>query len=148
MQLVEEELRWGCPRSGRMPPGQDAGVWFSPVSLSLNLTTTTILDGEQREHALQRLGNRVHVRAAQNRYIREDGAADGVVTVMVMDEWPDGGRRNRELAREWLAALISEAIDPDKWPRYVFTMSTAAKQRRRQAKHHRSQLKRARRCDE
>ncbi|GAA3743762.1 alternative ribosome rescue aminoacyl-tRNA hydrolase ArfB [Salinactinospora qingdaonensis] len=133
-QVPEEELRWRFSRSGG-PGGQHANTADTKVSLSLDLTRTTMLTAESRPRALRRLGHRL---------------TDGVLTVEVADSRSQA--RNRDIARERLLALLTEAAAPPPRPRRATRPSRAAKERRLHAKQRRAEVKRgrgrSRRCEE
>ncbi|GAA3727119.1 ribosome-associated protein [Spinactinospora alkalitolerans] len=124
--LPEDELRWRFSRSGG-PGGQHVNTSDTRVSLSLDLSATAMLSPEQRDRALRRLQRRL---------------ADGVLTVTVQAYRSQA--RNRELARQRLTALISEAIAPGPPRRRATRPSRGAKERRLDAKRRRSDLKRSR----
>ncbi|MDA8369862.1 MAG: alternative ribosome rescue aminoacyl-tRNA hydrolase ArfB [Nocardiopsaceae bacterium] len=124
--LPEEELRWRFSRSGG-PGGQHVNTADTRVSLSLDVASTTMLGPRQRERALERLADRL---------------VDGVLTVTVSDSRSQA--RNRDIARNRLAELISGAIAPGPRPRRATRPSRASKERRLNAKRRRSELKRSR----
>ncbi|MEY9212898.1 aminoacyl-tRNA hydrolase [Thermobifida halotolerans] len=126
VELREDELVWRFSRSSG-PGGQHGNTSDTRVSLSLDVTTTAVLTEAERERALRRLGARL---------------VDGVVTVTAQDFRSQ--RRNREVARRRLAALLSEAAAPPARGRRPTRPGRAAKERRLREKRHRSALKRTR----
>jgi len=126
VELRDDELVWRFSRSSG-PGGQHANTASTRVSLSLDVTTTAVLTEEQRERVLRRLGPRL---------------VDGVLTVSAQDFRSQA--RNREVAWERLAALLSEAARPPARKRRPTKPSRAAKERRLREKRHRSALKRLR----
>ena len=109
------------------PGGQGVNSSDSRVQLSLDLATTTALDGTQRARVLAALAPRL------------------AGTVLTVDSSEHRAQhRNRRAARERLAALLREAVAPPVVRRA--TRRTAGSQRRRlQAKRERAETKQARR---
>jgi ribosome-associated protein len=128
--VPEKELRWRFSRSSG-PGGQSVNTADSRVQLSLDLTTTTALGPTQRARALQRLADRL---------------VDGVLTVTAQEERSQ--LRNREIALERLAAILSEAIAPPPRTRRPTKPSTRAVERRIAAKKRRGRTKKLRRVDD
>ncbi|KUP98546.1 alternative ribosome rescue aminoacyl-tRNA hydrolase ArfB [Thermobifida cellulosilytica] len=126
VELREEELVWRFSRSSG-PGGQHVNTSDTRVSLSLDVTTTAVLTEAERERALRRLGPRL---------------VDGMLTVSVQDFRSQA--RNREAARQRLAALLGEAARPPARGRRPTRPTRAAKERRLREKRRRSALKRAR----
>lgn len=124
--LRKEELVWrfSCA-SGT--GGQHVNTASTRVSLSLDVTTTTVLTGEERARVLRRLGPRL---------------VDGVLTVSVQDFRSQA--HNRKVARQRLAALLSEAARPPARKRRPTRPTRASQERRLREKRHRSALKRLR----
>ncbi|GAB3461292.1 hypothetical protein GCM10027570_47050 [Streptomonospora sediminis] len=91
------------------------------------MAATESLTGEQRERALRRLAGRL---------------AGTVLTITVEDHRSQ--LRNRELARERLAALLSAAIAPGPRSRRATRPTRGSTERRIAAKKRRSQVKRMR----
>ena len=81
-----------------------------------------------RNRALQRLAGRL---------------VDGVLTVVAAEHRSQ--LRNREAARERLAALLRDAVAPDPPPRRPTRPSAGAKRRRLESKARRGNVKRLRR---
>lgn len=78
---------------------------------------------------------------------RLDGRLVGGAVTVVASEFRSQ-RRNRDAARARMAALLREAVAPPATPRRPTRPTRASKQRRLDAKKHRSQIKRFRRVDE
>ncbi|MFC3998556.1 alternative ribosome rescue aminoacyl-tRNA hydrolase ArfB [Nocardiopsis sediminis] len=124
--LPEDELGWRFSRSGG-PGGQHVNTSDTRVSLSLDLAATSMLTDDQRARALQRLRTRL---------------VDGVLTVTVSDHRSQA--RNRDLARQRMTELISEAVAPGPRTRRATKPSRGARERRLDGKRRRSDLKRSR----
>ena len=99
----------------------------SRVELSLDLTTTTALGPIQRARALERLRGRL---------------VDGVLTVTASEHRSQ--LRNREAARERLAAVLAKAVAPPAARRRPTRASRAAVERRLAEKKRRAMTKRLR----
>ena len=117
--VPDKELRWRFSRSSG-PGGQSVNTADSRVQLSLDLTTTTALGPTQRARALRRI-------AAQEERSQ---------------------LRNREIALERLAAILTEAIAPPPRKRRPTKPSTRAVERRIAAKKRRGRTKKLRRVDD
>lgn len=126
VELRDEELVWRFSRSSG-PGGQHVNTADTRVSLSLDVAATASLDGAERERALRRLGRRLSA---------------GVLTVSVQDSRSQA--RNRELAKERLAAILAEAAAPAPRARRATRPGRGARERRLRDKRHRSELKRSR----
>lgn len=109
------------------PGGQGVNTADSRVQLSLDLATTSALDGTQRARVLERLAHRT---------------AGTVLTVTAAEQRSQ--RQNRRAARERLAALLREAVAPEV-PRRATRPTKGSRRRRLEAKHRRSDLKQTRR---
>ena len=109
------------------PGGQGVNTTDSRVQLSLDLATTTSLNGTQRERALSRLATRL---------------SGTVLTISAAEERSQ--RRNRVAARERLAALLREAVTPPKVRRPT-RRTRGSHARRLVAKRQRSEIKQNRR---
>jgi ribosome-associated protein len=121
------ELEIGASRSGG-PGGQHANKVSSRVTLSWSVATTNALQPWLRARVMRRLASRI--------------TRDGILMVHVEDHRSQ--HRNREVARERLAALIRGALAPRK--RRVPTRPSGAARRRRLAdKRHRAAIKQRRR---
>ena len=120
------ELQWQFSRAGGAG-GQHVNTSSSRVQLSWDLAGSPAIDDTLRRRAVRRLGGRL---------------VDGVLTVAASERRSQ--LRNRELARERLAATVAAAIAPPP-PRRRATKPTKGSQRRRvEAKRQRSQTKRLR----
>jgi ribosome-associated protein len=128
--VPEKELRWRFSRSSG-PGGQSVNTADSRVQLSLDLRTTTALGPVQRARALERLADRL---------------VDGVLTVTAREERSQ--LRNREIARERLAAILAGAIAPPPRRRRPTKPSKRAVERRIATKKRRAKTKRLRRVDD
>lgn len=124
--IPEGELTWRFSRSGG-PGGQSVNTTDSRVELSFDVAGTSALSDVLKTRALERLQSRL---------------VDGVVTIAASEyksQW-----RNREAARERLAALLREAIAPPPRKRRPTKPSKASVRRRLDDKKHRGQTKRLR----
>ncbi|GAA1372910.1 alternative ribosome rescue aminoacyl-tRNA hydrolase ArfB [Catellatospora chokoriensis] len=128
-QLVipDSELRERFSRSSG-PGGQGVNTTDSRVELSFDVERSHALSDELRSRILERLGGRL---------------VAGVLTVAASEHRAQ--LSNREAARERLAGLLRDALAPPPPPRRPTKMSKGAKQRRLQAKKHRSAIKQLRR---
>jgi len=109
------------------PGGQGVNTASSRVQLSLDLAATTALDEAQRALALERLAPRL---------------AGTVLTISAAEHRSQ--RRNRVAARERLAALLREAVQPRN-PRRATRPTLGSRRRRLEAKQARAEVKRSRR---
>lgn len=123
------ELRWRFSRSPG-PGGQSVNTADSRVELSLDLSSTTALGPVQRARALERLAGRL---------------VEDVITVVASEHRSQ--LRNREAARERLAAILAEAVAPPPRRRRPTKPTRAAVERRLAEKRKRAQTKRLRRGD-
>jgi ribosome-associated protein len=128
--VPEGELRWRFSHSSG-PGGQGVNTADSRVELSLNVATTTALGPIQRKRALDRLSRRL---------------VDGVLTVTASEHRSQ--YRNREAARERLAAILAAAVAPPPPRRKPTKPSRGAVERRLADKRRRARTKRLRRPDE
>jgi ribosome-associated protein len=128
--VPERELRWRFSRSSG-PGGQSVNTADSRVELSLDLATTTSLGPVQRARALERLERRL---------------VDGVLTVTASEHRSQ--LRNREAARDRLAAILAAAVAPPSPRRRPTTPGPAADARRVAAKRRRSRTQELRRPPE
>lgn len=120
------ELDWQFSRAGGAG-GQHVNTSDSRVQLSWHLSSSAALSPHQRWRAEGRLAGSL---------------VDGVVTVTASERRSQ--LRNRELARDRLAAMVAAAIAPPPPPRRPTKPSRAAKQRRIDAKKQRGQTKQLR----
>lgn len=128
--IPEGELRWRFSHSSG-PGGQGVNTADSRVELSLDVSNTTALGPIQRKRALERLSGRL---------------VDGVLTVRASEHRSQ--YRNREEARERLAALLARAVAPQPPRRRPTKPSRAAVERRLADKRRRAQTKRLRRAED
>ncbi len=128
--VAERELKWRFSRSSG-PGGQKVNTSDSRVELSLDLTTTTALGPIQRSRALERLSGRL---------------VDGVLTVTASEHRSQ--LRNREAARERLAAVLAKAVAPPPPKRRPTRPSQGAVERRLTDKKRRATTKRLRLIDD
>jgi ribosome-associated protein len=130
ISVPEGELRWRFSHSsGR--GGQGVNTADSRVELSLDVANTTALGPIQRKRALERLSGRL---------------VDGVLTVRASEHRSQ--YRNREEARERLAALLARAVAQPPPRRKPTKPSRAAIERRLADKRRRAQTKRLRRAED
>lgn len=121
------ELTWRFSRASG-PGGQHVNTTDSRVELSWDLAGSGALPAAVRHRALDRLAGQL---------------VDGVVTVTASARRSQ--LRNREDARDRLAALVAVAVAPPPPARRPTRPGAAARQRRLDAKSRRSDLKRLRR---
>jgi ribosome-associated protein len=121
------ELRWRFSRSSG-PGGQSVNTADSRVELSYDLARSRALPTVLRERALARLAGRL---------------AGGVLTVAASEHRSQ--LRNREAARERLAALLREALAPPPRARRATRPGRGAVERRLQDKRVRARTKDLRR---
>ena len=116
-------LSWRFSRAGG-PGGQGVNTTDSRVELSLDVTA---LAEPPRERLLERLGPRLH---------------HGVLTITAADDRSQ--LRNRQSARERLAAILRAELAPDPPARRATGPSRRARARRMDAKQRRGAIKRMR----
>lgn len=109
------------------PGGQGVNTADSRVQLSLDLATTTALTEPQRERVLDRLTNSLH---------------GSVLTINAVEHRSQ--LRNRQAARERLAALLREALVPPV-PRRATQPTRGSQRRRLEGKRQRALTKQHRR---
>jgi ribosome-associated protein len=124
--LPERELHWRFSRASG-PGGQGVNTTDSRVELSFDLARTPSLPEPLRDRALTRLANRL---------------TDGVLTIVASENRSQ--LRNREAARERLAAVLRSAVAAGPPKRRPTKPSAGAKRRRLDAKTRRGQVKRLR----
>lgn len=100
----------------------------SRVELVWDAANSAVLSPVQRERLLERLSGRL---------------VNGVVTIASSEQRAQ--LRNREAARERLAALVAEATRPPAPPRRPTKPSRGSKERRLKAKQRRTDVKQLRR---
>jgi ribosome-associated protein len=125
--LPAHELDWRFSRSSG-PGGQGVNTADSRVELTFDLAATSALPPELKARALERLRGRL---------------TQGRLTVAASEYRSQ--LRNRQAARERLAALLAEAVAPPPRARRATRPSKAAVARRLDDKTRRSQIKRLRR---
>lgn len=124
--IPDAEIRWRFSRSSG-PGGQHVNTSDTAAELSFDLAGTDALPPAYKERALERLAGRL---------------VDGVVTIRA--EEYRSQLRNRDTAKERLAALLAEATAPPPKPRRPTKPSKRAKQRRLDGKRRRGEIKRGR----
>nr|WP_198961263.1 alternative ribosome rescue aminoacyl-tRNA hydrolase ArfB [Pseudonocardia sp. MH-G8] len=124
--LPGRELRWRFSRASG-PGGQGVNTTDSRVELSFDLQRSPSVPEPLRDRALRRLGGRL---------------VDGVLTVVAAEQRSQ--LRNRETARERLAALLREATQADPPARRATRPTAGSKRRRLDAKTRRGATKRLR----
>lgn len=125
--IPESELSWRFSRSSG-PGGQGVNTADSRVELSWDVAGSTALSTHQRERLLERLRGRL---------------VDGVLTIAASEHRAQ--LRNRDAARERLAALVADALRPPGPSRRPTKPTRGAKERRLTAKKQRTGVKRLRR---
>ena len=120
------ELRWRFSRSSG-PGGQGVNTADSRVELSVAPLEVPGLTDAQRARLADRLGNRL---------------VDGVLTVAASEHRQQ--LRNRQAARERLAAVLRAALAPPAPARRRTKPTRGSQERRIQAKKQRGELKRRR----
>jgi ribosome-associated protein len=124
--IAESELSWRFSRSSG-PGGQGVNTTDSRVELSVDLARSPSVPEELRDRALRRLSGRL---------------TDGVITIVASEHRSQ--LRNREAARDRLAAALGRAVAPDPPSRRPTRPSKRAKQRRMDDKTRRGRIKRLR----
>lgn len=124
--LPERELHWRFSRASG-PGGQGVNTTDSRVELSFDLARSPSVPEPLRERALRRLAARL---------------VDGVLTVVASEHRSQ--LRNREAARDRLAAALRSAMAPDPPRRRPTRPSAGAARRRLDAKARRGAVKRLR----
>ncbi|WP_214367461.1 alternative ribosome rescue aminoacyl-tRNA hydrolase ArfB [Pseudonocardia sp. H11422] len=124
--LPERELHWRFSRTSG-PGGQGVNTTDSRVELSFDLARSLTVPEPLRERALTRLANRL---------------VDGVLTVVASEHRSQ--LRNRDAARERLAAILRSAMAADPPKRRPTRPTAGSKRRRLDAKSRRSAIKRLR----
>ncbi|QEV99424.1 aminoacyl-tRNA hydrolase [Microbacterium caowuchunii] len=130
LTIAESELTWRFSRSSG-PGGQGVNTTDSRVELAWDATASESLTPLQRERILDRLADRL---------------VGGVLTITASEHRAQA--RNRDAARERLAALVAEAVRPPAAPRRATKPTRGAKERRLTAKKQRTDTKRLRRRPE
>jgi ribosome-associated protein len=120
-------LRWNFSRSSG-PGGQGVNTADSRVELSVHLPSLQNWPEQVLATAIERLSGRL---------------VDGTLTVTASEHRAQ--LRNRQAARVRLEALLRAAVAPPGPPRRPTRPGAGARQRRLDAKKHRSEIKRGRR---
>lgn len=124
--LPERELHWRFSRASG-PGGQGVNTTDSRVELSFDLAGSPSVPEELRERAVGRLAGRL---------------VDGVLTIVASEHRSQ--LRNREAARDRLAATLRAAMAADPPRRRPTRPSAGARRRRLDAKTRRGAVKRLR----
>jgi len=124
--IPESELSWRFSRSSG-PGGQGVNTADSRVELVWDAAGSAALSPVQRECLLDRLGGRL---------------VDGVLTIAASEHRAQ--LRNRDAARERLAALVADALRPPAPPRRPTKPSRGSKERRLKEKQRRTEVKQLR----
>ncbi|MCK9793668.1 aminoacyl-tRNA hydrolase [Isoptericola sp. 4D.3] len=125
--IPERELSWRFSRSSG-PGGQGVNTADSRVELSWDVAASTVLTEAQRARILERLASR---------------AVGGAVTVVASRHRAQ--LRNRDDARDRLAALVAEALAPPGPRRRATRPTRGSVERRIDGKKRRAAVKRSRR---
>ncbi|MWB97808.1 alternative ribosome rescue aminoacyl-tRNA hydrolase ArfB [Agromyces seonyuensis] len=125
--IPESELSWRFSRSSG-PGGQGVNTADSRVELSWDVAGSGILLPVDRDRLLGRLGDRL---------------VDGVLTIAASEHREQ--LRNREAARDRLAAVVAAALRPPAPPRRATKPTKGSAERRLRAKTQRSDVKQLRR---
>lgn len=125
--IPESELTWRFSRSSG-PGGQGVNTADSRAELVWDAAGSAVLSPVQRERLLARLSGRL---------------VDGVLTIAASEHRAQ--LRNRDAARDRLAATVADALRPPSPSRRPTAPSRGAKERRLTAKKHRTDVKRLRR---
>ena len=125
--IPESELSWRFSRSSG-PGGQGVNTADSRVELMWDAAGTTALSPVQRERLLDRLSGRL---------------VDGVLTIAASEFRAQ--LRNRDAARDRLAAIVADALRPPPPARRATKPTRGAKERRLTAKKQRTDVKQLRR---
>ncbi|MDQ1082495.1 MULTISPECIES: alternative ribosome rescue aminoacyl-tRNA hydrolase ArfB [Microbacterium] len=120
------ELSWRFSRSSG-PGGQGVNTADSRVELRWDAAGSRALSAVQRERLRQRLEGRL---------------IDGVLIIVASEH--RNQLRNRDAARERLAAIVADAVRPPAPPRRATKPTRGSKERRLQAKQRRTDVKRMR----
>ncbi|MDQ1138300.1 ribosome-associated protein [Microbacterium sp. SORGH_AS 1204] len=124
--IPASELSWRFSRSSG-PGGQGVNTADSRVELMWDAAASHALSPAQRQRVLNRLRTRL---------------VDGVLTIAASEH--RNQLRNRDAARDRLAAVIAEAVRPPAPPRRATKPTRGSTERRLQAKQRRTDVKRMR----
>jgi ribosome-associated protein len=130
VHIPEDDLNWRFSRSSG-PGGQGVNTADSRVELIYDLAASTAFPALLQARALNRLDGRL---------------VAGTIVVVASDNRSQ--LRNRQSARERLAAILEEATAPPPPRRRPTRPTLGATRRRLDDKAHRSKLKRTRRAGE
>ena len=125
--IPESELSWRFSRSSG-PGGQGVNTADSRVELVWDAAGSAVLSPVQRARLLERLSGRL---------------VDGVLTIAASEHRAQ--LRNRDAARERLAAIVVEALRPPSPSRRPTAPTRGSRERRLDAKKRRTDVKRLRR---
>lgn len=125
--IPEGELSWRFDPSGG-PGGQHANRSATRVELRFDVSVSSVFDEDTRERLLARLASRL---------------VDGALVVTVEDTRSQA--RNRDIARQRLDALLTDAAAPEPPPRKPTKPSRRVRRRRAERKRARAETKRLRR---
>jgi ribosome-associated protein len=126
LTIPEAELSWRFSRSSG-PGGQGVNTADSRVELVWDAASSAVLSPHQRDRILDRLSGRL---------------VNGTVTIAASEHRAQ--LRNRDAARERLAALVAEALRPPAAQRRTTKPSRGSKERRLSAKKRRTDVKQMR----
>ncbi|MFI0357917.1 alternative ribosome rescue aminoacyl-tRNA hydrolase ArfB [Actinomadura sp. 9N407] len=126
VSIPESELSWRFSRSSG-PGGQHVNTSATAAELSFDVAGSPSLPDPYRERALERLAGRL----------------SGGVLAIRAEEYRSQAR-NRDAARERLAAILSQAIAPPPKKRVPKKMPRGINERRLENKRRRSDVKRQR----
>lgn len=127
LTIPESELSWRFSRSSG-PGGQGVNTADSRVELAWDAAGSAVLSPRQRERLLERLSSRL---------------VEGVLTITASEHRAQ--LQNRNAARDRLAAVVADALQPPPPSRRPTRPSRGAKERRLDAKKRRTDVKRLRR---
>ncbi len=127
LTIPETELVWRFSRSSG-PGGQGVNTTDSRVELSWDVSASSVVSDSQRTLIMDKLGTRL---------------VGGVLTVAASENRAQ--LRNREAARDRLAALVADALRPPGPKRRKTKPSRGSQERRLSAKKRRTDVKRLRR---
>lgn len=126
LTIPATELSWRFSRSSG-PGGQHVNTSDSRVELSWSIADSVALSEDQRQMLLARLERRL---------------VGGTVTIAASEQRSQ--LRNREIALEKLAGLVTAGLAPAAAPRRATKATRGSKQRRLAAKGQRSETKKQR----
>lgn len=124
--IPEPELSWRFSRSSG-PGGQGVNTTDSRVELSWDVSASAVLSEVQRTRITEKLANRM---------------SDGVLTLAASEHRAQ--LRNRQAARERLAAMLADALKPGPPRRRATRPTRGSQERRLQTKKSRGQTKQLR----